>query len=217
MRNGKHTSKKLRQDPMLLRNDYPCIGMWDMPLIRDSGVDLSKIVLIAADHIKDNDASPNILKTVHFFVEDEKLDKYFYDPYTYLDRLAQYAHVFTPDFSLYSDMPMAIQVYSTFKNRWCGACWQEHGLSVIPTIGWSTPKSFEFCFDGIQPGSAVAISTLGVLHDKESFLEGYYAMKKIIDPRQILCFGKPFNEIEDDVLFVDYLETTRRSNNGKQR
>ena len=54
-------------------------------------------------------------------------------------------------------------------------------------------------------------------HDKESFLEGYYAMIKIINPRQILCFGKPFNEIKDDVLFVDYLETTQRNNNGEQR
>ena len=215
MSNGKNTSKRLRQDPMLLRNHYPCCGTWDMPFINDSEVDLSKVELIAADHIKDHDSSPNIFKTIHFFVEDEKLDKYFYDPYRYIGRLAQYAHVLTPDFSQYTDMPMAVQMYSTFKNRWCGACWQEHGLSVIPTVGWSTPKSFEFCFDGIQRGSAVAISSLGARHDKKAFLEGYYAMKEIIHPRQILCFSKPFDEIEDDVFYVDYREITRRKNNGK--
>jgi len=56
----------------------------------------------------------------------------------------------------------------------------------------------------------VAISTLGGLTDKELFLRGYYEMKKQVNPKQILCFGKPFSEMDSEVIFVDYLKTTGR-------
>ena len=35
-------------------------------------------------------------------------------------------------------------------------------------------------------------------------------MKKRINPRQVLCFGKTFPEMGDEVIYVSYLETTRR-------
>jgi hypothetical protein len=105
---------------------------------------------------------------------------------------------------------MAIQVFNTFKSRWCGAFWQGNGLSVIPTVSWSTKNSFTFCFDGIEYGSVVAISTLGGIKEKNLFLEGYFEMKERVNPEQVLCFGRGFSEMGTEVISVDYLKTTRR-------
>jgi hypothetical protein len=79
----------------------------------------------------------------------------------------------TPDFSMYYDMPLVFQMINVFRSRWCRVYWQEHGLTVIPTIGWSDGWSFEFCFDGIESGSTVAVATQGVRDCKEGFMKGF--------------------------------------------
>ena len=60
-----------------------------------------------------------------------------------------------------------------------------------------TPSTFDYCFDGVEEGSIVAISTLGCKKAKRNFLVGYEEMKKRIRPIAIICFDKPFDEIKD--------------------
>jgi hypothetical protein len=165
-------------------------GKYGMPIIKKCDVDVSSIRLIGSDKIKSKDMSINIKKTVHFFIEDNKIDRFYKQPHVYLKSLAQYPHVLTPDYSLYADMPISLQIYNTFRSRWCGAYWQEYGLSVIPSVSWSTAESYDFCFDGLESGTVVSISTLGGLLEKNLFLKGYFEMVKRITPKQILCFGK---------------------------
>jgi len=208
---GKQACKNLRQSYKLIRNDYPTDSKWGMPTIKKCTVDITGIKLVGIDKTKKVDKSKNISKTVHFFVEDIKIERVYNYPDKYILQLAQYPHVLTPDYSMYRDMPLAIQLISTFKNRWCGAYWQEHNLSVIPTVSWSTIESFEFCFDGLEYETVVAISTLGCLEEKDRFLRGYFEMKNRINPKQVLCFGKPFSEMGDEVIMVDYLESTGRA------
>lgn len=83
-------------------------------------------------------------------------------------------------------------------------------IIVIPTISWSTNESFEFCFDGIEEGSVVAISTLGSRKEKQLFLNGYFEMIKRIQPTNVLCYGKPFTEMGNEIIYIDYLNTTGR-------
>jgi hypothetical protein len=206
-----YTSKKVRQDSLLLRNDFNTVGKWGIPAMKKSEVDVSTLLLMGADKIKIADRGENLFKSVHFFIDDNKLDRYYNTPERYLERLAQYPHIFTPDYSLYTDMPPAIQIHNTFKSRWCGAYWQEHSLSVIPTVSWSTEDSYEFCFDGLEHETVVAISTLGALTNKELFLKGYFEMKKRIQPPQVLCFGKAFPEMGNEIIAVDYLQVTGRA------
>lgn len=95
-------------------------------------------------------------------------------------------------------------MYSVFKNRWCGAFWQSQGLNVIPTISWSDKRSFVFCFDGIEIGSIVAISTHGNRKCKEEFMLGYNMMLEKIKPCAILCYGKPFEEMKGNLIVFPY-------------
>ena len=96
------------------------------------------------------------------------------------------------------------QLESAAKNRWCGAYWQSKGLTVIPTVSWSTPRSYEFCFDGIEKESIVAIGMIGCKNSKFNFLRGYNAMLDKISPTAIICFGSPFEEMCGNIISVDY-------------
>ena len=119
-----------------------------------------------------------------------------------MEKLDQYYALLTPDFSLYMDMPLALQIYSTFKSRWCGAYWQKLGKTVIPTIEWSDERSFEFCFDGIEKGSTVAISTYNRENYDDIFMSGYNKMLEIIQPEQIICYGEPFEKMKGNIHIV---------------
>ncbi len=101
------------------------------------------------------------------------------------------------------------QLESIARSRWVGAYWQGCGLTVIPTISWSDTSSFDFCFDGVEPNSIVAIGTIGCKHEKLGFMRGYNAMLKRIAPSAVICFGAPFKEMEGNIIVVDYLSSRK--------
>jgi hypothetical protein len=153
----------------------------------------------------------NNRKTIHFFMHDYRFDYVYSNANIAVDKLRQYYCLLTPDFSLYTDMPLALQINNTFKNRWCGAYWQSLGLKVIPTISWSDKRSFDFCFDGIEKGSIVAVSTHGNKRAKEEFMRGYNKMLEEINPSAIICHGKCFPEMKGKIIAFPY-----NRNEGKE-
>ncbi len=122
-----------------------------------------------------------------------------------MNKLSQYDFLLTPDFSAYADMDLWRQLESISHSRWCGAYWQSKGLKVYPTITWSTTRSFDFCFDGIEKNAPVAIGMIGCkLNNKLNFLRGYNAMLEKIQPEKIICFGEPFKEMKGNIIKINY-------------
>ena len=154
-------SKDARLDLLFLRTAETNQGKWGIPLVRKQPMNLEGISLLSFNDIRVHDSKEHTSCGIHFFVDDYRLNCVYQYPERYLGRLSQYAFVLTPDFSIYREMSLWRQLESTAWNRWCGAYWQEHGLTVIPSISWSTCQSFEFCFDGIEEGSVAAVSTVG--------------------------------------------------------
>lgn len=200
----RNTSKSMRADKLFMRNGFPGSGKWNMPLIKKQVFDLSNPALIACSDTRAHDNEENRKCGVHFFVDDYRFNGIYNDPYRTLEKFSQYAYLTSPDFSTYADMDLWRQLESVAKNRWCGAFWQSMGLNVIPTVSWSTPRSYEFCFDGIEHGATVAIGTIGCKRAKHDFMHGYDAMLDHIEPEAILCFGAPFPEMRGNVISVDY-------------
>jgi len=81
---------------------------------------------------------------------------------------------------------------------------------VIPTVNWGDESTFGFCFEGIEKGSTVAVSTYmasehGNRSDqKEWFMTGYNEMLRRIEPEKIICYNTPFPEMQGDIVYVDY-------------
>jgi hypothetical protein len=199
-----------RQNNKLLRNEFRSDNIWGIPKLAKTHIELSDIKLMGFDRIG-RTVSGNEDKVIHFFLDDYKFNCVYDNPEKSLKKLARFKAVLTPDFSLYMDMPLAIQMKNVFKSRWCGAYWQDYGFIVIPTIGWSNEISFEYCFLGIEKNSMVAISTVGSRKNKDEFMKGYDAMLERINPSIILCYGKPFQEMKGNVIHVSYLDSTGRS------
>ena len=138
-------------------------------------------------------------KIVHFYLDDYQFLRVLYNPDMYLSVLQRFKAVLSPDFSTYSDFPKAVQIFNHYRKQWLGAYWQYYGIDVIPTIGWSTPDSYEFCFDGIPRDSLICISTVGIYANKEwrySFLDGYHKALDVLTPKKIIFYGKLYPEID---------------------
>lgn len=76
---------------------------------------------------------------------------------------------------MYIEMAKPLKIYNTFRNRWCRAYLASKGIHVIPTVCWGEEDTFDFCFEGIEKGSSVAVSTYMVSEhnnhsDQKNFL-----------------------------------------------
>lgn len=193
---------KLIKKLKLVRNEFKGVGKYGMPLIKRQNIDLDKIELLAFTKTKHNDEE-NQNKTIHFFTYDWNFQSVYEKPEESLEKLDQYYALLTPEFSTYKDMPLARQIDSVFKSRWCGAFWQKQGMIVIPTISWGSIPCLEFCFDGIEKGSVVAVSTYTREDNRDDFMLGYNKMLEIIEPSAIICYGTPFPEMKGKIKAID--------------
>ncbi|MDD4154599.1 MAG: DUF4417 domain-containing protein [Bacilli bacterium] len=182
----------------IIRNEFKTVGKYNLPLIKNNYIDINKIEPWCYVKTKQNDYE-NRHKTIHFFTYDWLFETVYEKPEAAMEKIDQYYALMTPDFSCYLNMPLALQIYSTFKNRWCGAFWQKQGIRVIPTIEWGDKQSFEFCFDGVEQGSVVSVSTYQRDDYKTEFMLGYSRMLEVIKPSVILCYGEPFDEMRGNV------------------
>lgn len=158
---------------------------------------------------------------VHFFLDDYQFIRLWNNIDRYIPVLRQYRYVMTPDFSLYTDYPKALQIYSHYRKHWTGAYMQEKGIRVIPTIGWSTPDSFSWCFDGEPVHSTVAVSSVGTQRNKTSkamFLMGYDEMINRLEPDSIIFYGPVPEECRGNIIRISaFQEKFKEVSNGRKR
>ena len=167
---------------------FESVGRYGVPKLFPEQIDTKKFISFNyAKSCKEPEENG-----VHFFLHDYQFQRIWDMPERYMLMLRKFDCVFTPDFSLYVDMPKVIQIYHHYKKQWLGAYWQANCMTVVPTVSWSDEESFEWCFDGIPQGGAVAVSSVGCMKDKISlglFTEGYQKMLEKLEPKQILFYG----------------------------
>lgn len=184
-------------------DDLDTDGFYQMPVIYNDGV-------IPDDMIGFNYAKTSTDKDVgiHMYIDDYQFERLWNKPQDYVDILKEYQCVFSPDFSLYMDMPMAMKVWNIYRSRLIGQYLQRQGVKVIPTISWAESETFTFCFDGIPVKSIVSVSTIGVKRDSyamEIWKSGMDAMIEKIKPSMILVYGGELDYNYQDIP-VKYYE-----------
>lgn len=201
-----------RTSQILLRNQFPGKGILKIPIIpkfRASPEDFDNLLLIGFDKTSLTDQE-HLNRMVHFFLYDYRFERVWKTPDSDLEKLSRYRAVLSPDFSMYLEMAPVMQIYNLFRNRWCGAYWASKGIRVVSTVNWGDESTFDFCFEGIEKGSVVAVSTyMASAHDnrqdqKEWFMAGYNEMLQRIEPEKIICYNAPFPEMQGDIVYVDY-------------
>ena len=87
---------------------------------------------------------------------------------------------------------------------------------MVPCISWSDALSYEYCYDGVEKHSTVAVGMIGCKkNNKATFLRGYNAMIERIEPNTIIVFGSPFPEMKGNIISVDYKKTREVNRNGR--
>lgn len=193
-------------------DELRAIGFYQMPTLER--IDYVPDDLVGFNYVLNSDRYES---GVHFYIDDYQFERIWASPQMYVDKLAQFDCILTPDFSPYGDMPLATQIFNIYRKAWVGAFLQSQGITVIPTVRASTdPRSMEFYLDGIPKNSIVLISNMWT-KDKEArkyFIEHEY--KNMIDklhPSKVLVYGKYMDELKDDD--VEYIETFSQGRWGK--
>jgi hypothetical protein len=173
------------------RYTFPGRNEWDIPDLPPAATHLTPAWVCPYTAVIRSEAKAE--GAVHFFLHDYRFESAWTTPLKSLQRVKHYRVALTPDFSLYREVPRITQMWQVYRNRWCGAFWTLHGISVIPSVAWGGGDTFEFAFLGIARHSMVAVSSLGVnLRDeyiRERFLAGFCELVRRIDPCRVLAYG----------------------------
>lgn len=191
------------------------VGYYQIPVIKnDNYIPKDLISFNYAKSAKDKNIG------IHFYVDDYQFERVWTSPEIYAGILQEFDCIVSPDFSLYLDMPIAMKIWNVYRSRLIGQIMQDYGIKVIPNVSWAEKETFQFCFDGIEQGSVVSISTIGVKRDPAAtaiWRAGVTEMIKRIKPKAILVYGGKIEYDYPKDIDVIYFEnkTTERMKNSK--
>ena len=161
----------------------------------------------------------------HFAVCEYENDSEFKDllsnPDEYIKILKKYQGFISPDCSLYRDMPLALQVTNTYRNRAIGYYFQSKGVYVVPCVRWGDERTYttkylpeKIAFLGVEKHSIVSVGSYGQIKDRVNryyFEAGFYSMMETLEPDVILVYSKIPEEIKtkySNVSFYEYEDWT---------
>ena len=137
---------------------------------------------------------------VHFYEDDASFERIWNTPNKYLPILQKFNGVITPDFSLYRDMPLAMQIWNTYRGKAIGNWLAQNGVNVIPNVRWGDKRSFDFCCNGVGRNGTIAIGSHGcikLLTDRPFFEEGLKHVVHQLHPKTIVVYGAAPDKIFD--------------------
>lgn len=158
---------------------------------------------------------------IHFYLDDYKIEKFWRQPYKYIEIIARFDCALSPDCSLYMDMPMAMKIWNVYRSRLLGQMMQDAGIIVIPTLQWAEESTFDFCFDGVEPGGVYSVSTMGIKESKTArqiWKAGMDEAIRRLKPEHIVNYGGDIGyEYPCGVTFIENhtLEKLRGGGGGK--
>lgn len=149
---------------------------------------------------------------VHFYIDDQKFDGkrngIWIDYTKAVEILQHFAGIITPDFSTCLDFPVPLKLWNTYRMRAFGYWYGKQGGAVINNVRWGTEETFQYCFDGIEKNSIVAIGTVASnlqnSSDREIFVTGFEKMLEVLSPHTIIIYGSDryscFNKVREKIV-----------------
>lgn len=194
-------------------------GKWEIPRI-ESNVDEIPTSLVLFTEMR---KTTNTNQWVHFYTDDRRFEVVWTHPKKYLSILQRFKGIISPDFSLFLDMPLSMQIWNVYRSHAISHWLATNGVKVIPNIRWGDERSYEFCFDGIVPGGTVAVGSHGCIRDSRDrlyFERGFAEMCKRLKPHTILVYGSVSDSIylqciKSEIKIVRYPSEVEKIYKGK--
>lgn len=159
--------------------------------------------------------------TLCFYTDDYRFEALWNRPVESLDRLLVHApySLIEPDYSSWLEHPFPVALWNLYRSRWLGRFWQEHGVTVLPSLAWNR-TTLQLVGLGIPQGSAVACEGRPRFRDTGLFLEGLQEAVHRISPRAVLFYGAERTLLDQlpsgpDYIFCDAWSPRRRMRAAK--
>ena len=182
-------------------------GYFELPVIRTSDQLPHKVITFSKAMSKTWD---DFDCWVVFYEHDRDFERLWSKPRQYLDKLKKFKGIISPDFSLYRNMPLIMQMWNTYRNRAIAVWLQNNGVEVIPNVRFGDERTFSFCFDGVEENKTVAVGTHGCIKRKEDkifFKIGLARMVQRLSPKTIIVYGsapdsifKPYKDMGINII-----------------
>ena len=193
-------------------------GYYELPVVRTSDHLPDKVITFSKAMSKTWD---DFDCWVVFYEHDRDFERLWNKPRQYLDKLKKFKGVISPDFSLYRNMPLVMQLWNTYRSRAIAVWLQDNGVEVIPNIRFGDERTFSFCFDGVEENKTVAVGTHGCIKRKEDkifFKIGLARMVQRLSPKTIIVYGsapdsifKPYKDMGiNNIAFESEFSKSRK-------
>lgn len=161
-----------------------------------------------------------------FYVDDERFEGVWNDAVEAVERFRprNFGAVIAPDFSVWRDDPLAVQLFNIYRSRWCARYWQEAGIPVIPSLNWGDERSYEFAWDGMPtrpPVVSCQCRTTRSRKGQKYFVQGLSEGIRRVRPRVVVMYGGqahrhwiepmlPRREATEYVWIEDFMSVRRK-------
>lgn len=142
---------------------------------------------------------------LHFYEHDVKIEALWNNPYKYLQNIRRYSGVISPDYSLYRDMPLCMQIYNIYRGRALSYWLSENGVEVIPNVRWGDERTFNIACLGVEKNKTIAVGTHGCiksLNDKQLFIKGFDHVINELTPKNVVVYGR----VPERIFNLAYLQ-----------
>lgn len=133
----------------------------------------------------------------HNFLDDCRLDTLWLNEKRKLEQIRhKCAGMLSADFSARLDMSDNEIRYNLYRSHALAQIAQNMGIPTIMTLSWAGYNTFEYAFDGIEPGGIYAVSNVGAYRNclsRRFFIAGLYEAVKRLNPKGLVVYGSPLN------------------------
>ena len=130
---------------------------------------------------------------MHCFCDDYQFERLWTDLDFYLRYILKLQGFISTDFSLYRDYSDEALIWNCYRNRCLAYAIQKENGKMIPTAGFGSERTWDWCFDGLPMHSSLAVTTNGTLDDPEAkriFVGGIDALVSQKQPVNLIICGK---------------------------
>lgn len=180
------------------------IGKFGFPQLEPINADVTELKPVPF-HMANKEKNPR-QAILHCFTDDYRFETLWKEPLKSLDTLLNFKYVCSCDFSVYSNMPLALQIYNVYRDRAIHYFLTCCGVKCIPVVVWSDESNFEWCFDGLPQNSTLAVSTNGchTIKAREYYKRGFTEMCRRLNPNRVIVVGGKI-DVDCDVE-IQYLD-----------
>lgn len=170
-----------------LVEDAHYAGSEEIPCIVTSNLLPEKVIPFSkATRNKDYDC------WVHFYEHDVAFECLWNNPRKYLPILKKYKGIISPDYSLYYDMPMCMQVWNTYRGRALSHWLHKNGVEIIPNVRWGDERTFDLACLGVEANKTISVGSHGcikTIYEKNKFILGFDHVINNLQPQTVIVYG----------------------------